>query len=45
VDEKAPSEKDFDEIFEILRQEGHETSCVFNCQVFQSAESLKKNLD
>lgn len=33
VDEKAPSEKDFDEILEILRQEGPDTACVFNCQM------------
>ena len=33
VDEKAPSETDFDTILEVLRHEGPETACVFNCQV------------
>jgi hypothetical protein len=33
VDEKAPSEEDFDTILEVLRNEGPDTACVFNCQV------------
>jgi len=34
VDEKAPSEKDFDDILTILRsQAGPDTACVFNCQM------------
>ncbi len=33
VDEKAPTEKDFDTIVKELRVEGPRTACVFNCQV------------
>ncbi len=33
MDEKAPSEADFDTILEVIRHEGPDTACVFNCQV------------
>ena len=33
VDEKAPSEQNFDDILGVLRQQGPETACVFNCQM------------
>lgn len=33
VDEKAPSEADFDTILEVIRHEGPDTACVFNCQM------------
>ena len=33
MDEKAPKEQDFDTIVDVLRQEGAETACVFNCQM------------
>ena len=33
VDEKAPSEADFDTILDVLKVEGPDTACVFNCQV------------
>lgn len=33
VDEKAPSEKDFDDISEVLRKQPKDTACVFNCQM------------
>jgi hypothetical protein len=33
VDEKAPTEHDFDALLDKLRQTGNETACIFNCQV------------
>ena len=33
VDEKAPKEENFDDILNVLRQQGPETACVFNCQM------------
>ena len=34
VDEKAPKEKDFDAMIQVMReQDTAETACVFNCQV------------
>lgn len=33
VDEKAPSEDDFNAILTILRSTGPDTACVFNCQM------------
>jgi len=33
VDEKAPNEKDFDDILDVLRTQTKDTACVFNCQM------------
>ena len=33
VDEKAPSEQNFDDILGVLRQQAPDTACVFNCQM------------
>ena len=33
MDEKAPNEKDFDDILSVLREQSPETACVFNCQM------------
>ena len=38
VDEKAPSEADFDTILDVLKVEGPDTACVFNCQVIKKKE-------
>ena len=33
VDEKAPKEADFDDILNVMREQGPDTACVFNCQM------------
>ena len=33
VDEKAPQEADLDAILDVLREQGPNTACVFNCQM------------
>merc|ERR1711931_71440 len=33
VDEEAPSERDFDDILDVLRNQTKDTACVFNCQM------------
>ena len=33
MDEKAPQEADLDAILDVLRQQGPNTACVFNCQM------------
>ena len=33
VDEKAPKEENLDDILNVLRQQGPDTACVFNCQM------------
>ena len=33
VDEKAPKEENFDDILDVLRAQGADVACVFNCQM------------
>ena len=33
VDEKAPKEENFDDMLNVLREQGPDTACVFNCQM------------
>lgn len=33
VDEKAPKEENFDDILDVLRAQGPDVACVFNCQM------------
>ena len=33
MDEKAPQEADLDAILDVLREQGPNTACVFNCQM------------
>lgn len=33
VDEKAPKEEDLDAMLSVLREQGPNTACVFNCQM------------
>ena len=33
VDEKAPTEVDFDNLLNLVKMSGPNTACVFNCQV------------
>ena len=33
VDEKAPKEENLDDILNVLRQQGPDTACIFNCQM------------
>eukprot|EP00088_Acartia_fossae_P005431 TRINITY_DN12404_c0_g1_i1.p1 TRINITY_DN12404_c0_g1~~TRINITY_DN12404_c0_g1_i1.p1 ORF type:complete len:439 (-),score=124.22 TRINITY_DN12404_c0_g1_i1:160-1476(-) len=33
IDEKAPTEKDFDNLLNLIKGSGPETACVFNCQM------------